>query len=498
MDFAVNFDFSKTLNSLNSMNKVVAGIQNTLKKTNVEYKGQVDSVKKIENVQKNINVGKSEEVEHQKKTIAGLSKQEQKLLRIKKLQQDYKYLVNETGGFFSRLVSKIPVVGEGLSKLFTHPVEKIFNMNEGMSKFNNAFANVNKGGKGFATMTNNLFKSFAGNMGTFTNNISQVGGILTKQMFPAIAHGLKMLPALFVKLAVAAAPVALTILAIAAAIYTMKKIWDYNIGGIQTSVFQVGGMLRDILGQNLLKFQQMLKKLEPLFKIVFTPLFHVIKMTVAILGGLMKVIWAIIDPIVEVVSELLEPFAELQGEGYGMIDMVKLIGNYFTVYSKMITIALKIILFPIKLIAVGIKTVIDIMKILWQQFTKIPIINKTFDTMADGFKKTYDFVKQLLKPFQWLLDAAKKVGDYLGITKDVEELTDSLKEMSGAMPGADQMLPEGMAPAVKGATTVSTSSQRITNVSPNITINTSREITAEGAKDFSNTLSGVIVQQSKS
>jgi hypothetical protein len=485
MEFAVNFNMGNAVSSLLKVNNISKDIQKQFDKMSVTAKGMNYEFTSITKATDDFSNTAVEAGKNTEKLVKTTKKIRENIVDANAAMGSFEELVNGTSGFFANLAGKIPVVGDMLSKLFSHPVKNVFDLNKKMASFNDAFAAVNKTGGGFENMMGNLFTNFAGNLKSFTANISNVGALLTKGLLPAISAGFHAIIPAVIGLGTALLPIIGTVLAIAAVVYTLKKIWDLNIGGIQTSVFQLAGMFKDTLGKSALKFQQILQKLSPIFKLVFQPLFQQLKIIWAIFSGLIDIVFAVIDPIAEALGELAAPFADLQGEGMGLIDVVKWIGKYFSLVTKGIGISMKIILFPIKLIALGIKTIIDLVKVLWERFKQSPIFAKMMEVMADRFNKVKGVVEKLIEPFKWLLDASQKIGKFLGIIEEEE---------GGAAGGKGAGAKRARTP---GSTMVSSSSQRTTNVSPNITINTSREISGAGAKQFSSELSTMIETQAK-
>lgn len=483
MEFAVNFNLGSVIPNLNKVNVTAKDIQKNLDKMKVTSMGIDEGFKAVQEASDDFSSTVTEATKGTDALAKSAKKVREEVEDAASAMDDFEELVGGTSGFFANLAGRIPIVGDMLSKMFQHPVQRVFELNKKMASFNEAFQNVNKTGGGFANMTNVLFKSFQGNLSSFTGNLMNIGTVLTKNLLPAIAAGFKAIIPLVIKIAIALAPIAAIVLAVVAAVYTLKKVWDLNIGGIQTSVFQLAGMFKDTLGSAAIKFQKILQKLEPVFKLVFQPLFHNLKIVFALFKGLVDVVFAVIDPIAEALGELAAPFADLQGEGNGLIDVVKWIGKYFSLVTKSIGISMKIILFPIKLIAHGIKFIIDLVKVLWERFKQSPIFAKMMEVMADRFNKIKAVVEKLIAPFKWLLDAAKKIGEFLGIIEEEEA------KLEGGGKGKRDRRP--------GSTTVTQATQRTTNVSPVITINTSREISQKGAQQFSSELSTMIETQSK-
>lgn len=483
MGFEINLNAGGALSSLNQINMVAKDINMNLKKTTDAFKGVDKNIQSavVNQDQMNVSVNRADElVNNVEQEFADAAN---RIMDMNEAQADFKSLVDMTSGSISKFAGNIPIIGGMLSKALQHPVGNIFDMNEKMKAFNSSFANVARSAGGFEGAIGNLFKSFGANMTLFTKNITNVGALLTKSILPAIGAGFKAIIPAVVGLGAALGPILLAVAAIVAAVYTLKKVWELNIGGIQGIVFEFVGTIKDTLYSSIVRFQKLLQKLEPVFKLVFQPLAVQLKWIGVLFKGLMEIVWAIVDPIADAIAELAEPFASLQGEGVDPLKKaMEVLGQVFSYVAKGISISLKIALFPIKLLAKGIATVIDLVKVLWERFKQTKIFQIAVMALAEGWKQVKEFIDGLIEPFKFLLDTAKEIGKFLGI---VEEETEAINAAN--VPGGRS----------KGSTAFTSTSQRTTNVAPVITINTSREITSAGARDFASQMSGVIETQAK-
>jgi hypothetical protein len=257
------------------------------------------------------------------------------------------------------------------------------------------------------------------------------------------------------------AHLALPILLAVGAIVTLKKMWDLNIGGIQTQVFGLAGAFRDTLGKAFVQFQKALQKLGPMIKVVIVPLFGVLKGLATVLGGLFDGVFAIIDPILDALNEIFAPLAEMMDElGIG-IDGFKILSDILRVVGKTIGWVVKIA--------------------LWPMLTAMRMGLKLGDKFGGSMNILKRHIEAMVAPFKMIYDMAVKVAQFLGLMKDDTE-------QASALPGNIQ-------PSAVPVSNVQSGTQRTTNVQPNIVINTSREITERGARDFSTTLSSEITRQ---
>jgi len=124
------------------------------------------------------------------------------------------------------------------------------------------------------------------------------------------------------------------------------------------------------------------------------------------------------------------------------------------------------------------------MKKLLGLFMKLPFVAKIFKGIGDAIKEAKEMIDAFLAPFIKIYEIIQKVGEFLGY---------------GGGGGGEEgrALPEGTAPKSRGFTNISSASNRTTNNSPSITINTSREISAKGAREFSTEMGAQIMGQSQ-
>jgi len=450
--FDINFDFGNAVNDLANINKSAVELQKNLKETSFVV---------------NLDLNKA------------LQKTDEELARIE--QRSFDDVLSGPAGILSKMIGDIPVLGRFLAPLFRNPVDNLNRMNKSMMVFNDSMRRLG-GLDGFKKKVGELFKSFSSNTNLFTTNL--IGSM--KGAFGLIKGGgaaaFKAIIPSITAIGAALGPILAVIAGIVAAVFTMKQIWKFNIGGIQTEVYALVGLIRDQLGTSLVAFQKLLQKLSPVFKLVFQPFFHALKGIVTILGAVLKGVMTILDPIISVIGEIAAPFAELQGEAMGSINIFKILGDVIGVVAKIIAFALKVALTPLRLLAKGIAWLVELGKKLGGAFMKLPWVQKMFSAIGQGVKELQAFLVGLLEPFQKLIDGAKKIGNFLGITG-----------------GEEDKLPESVSPQGRSVgTNVSNNSSRTTVVQPNITVNTSREVTAQGGRDFANSLSGTLATQARS
>lgn len=347
---------------------------------------------------------------------------------VVEISEAFEDVISAPTNALAQSVSKIPLIGGALSTVFTQPLAKINDMNKSMSKFNESFRVVNQKGGGLKFLITDMFTSFNKNAKLFSANmLSSVkaisAGLLTN-IGPAFAALIPVIGTVVVSLA----PIIAGVLAIAAVVYTLKKVWDFNVGGIQKHVFGLIGIFRDGLGRSVLKFQQILQKLGPVFSTVFKIIFPILKGITVALFAITDAFFSALAPLADTLGEIFKPFEQMLGDGKGIVSLFKTMGQVIGAVISIALIPLKILAGTIKLIMTGLK---------------------------------------LLK----------------GESAGVKSPTEGIKG--------------GTSPFGRPVTAITSGTQRTTNNNPSITINTSREVSSQGAKDFSNTLVGILGTQAK-
>jgi len=381
------------------------------------------------------------------------------LLRVHTLQlkeanrqaADYETLISGPAGALADVISEVPLIGKLLAPAFRNPLDNIDRMSKSMLKFNMAFVSVAELEKGFGAMTNKLFSDFQKNAEMFGKNMLAIMSLVRKAIMFALGGGLKAIIPIIIGVIGALWPIIGTIALIVAAIYTIKKIWEYNIGGIQASVFGLVGLVKDTLGKAFLNFMKLLQRLGPIFKILFTVIFLPFKILVTVLGGVFDAIFAILDPIFEVFEELFKPFADsATGSGNIIMKIVKGLATVIGWLGKVVGGALKIILMPFIFLAKVIALVLSPVKLLKALFAGMKLPG-------------------------WL----QKVIDFFTGGKKTSEV------------------PAAAKPAARPMTRTGGGVQNVSNVNSNMTVNTSRSITPDGARGFLDILGGALGIEAK-
>jgi len=151
-------------------------------------------------------------------------------------------------------------------------------------------------------------------MTTYMNELSSTIGGTGKALTGALGGGLQAMiasaRAAFMLLIESAATFATSllpflpiILGIIAVVFTLKRMWANNVGGMQTYFMRFIGMLKDTWRTFVAMFDKTLRMLGPIFKVIFGIIFVPLLAAVKNLQGLMKGLFAIIQPIIAAVMD---------------------------------------------------------------------------------------------------------------------------------------------------------------------------------------------------
>lgn len=242
-----------------------------------------------------------------------------------------------------------------------------------LNAFSKSFEFSRKKGQG-------LFSSVKTGFGGMGKAISRMGG-LSKVFGLVFKSAMKVLW-----------PLGLIMTAIA----VIKKLFQLNVGGMATGFFKVVGEIKSALGQMMGWINRSLRKLDPLFKMVFTPIIQRIRLVFAIIKGVFKGVAAIVTPIIDVLAEIGKAFSgvfgDSKGQAAGFEQVLKGITKTLEVIGKIIGWLLKVALKPLmitfKILGFLISRVIEDTKKGFQTWYKI--LKPVFDMI----KKIIDFFKK--------------------------------------------------------------------------------------------------------
>jgi len=249
----------------------------------------------------------------------------------------------------------------------------------------------------------------------------------------SIGHGFKR-SATFIKLALGGlkgfiatlAGAALPILGIIAAFKLLQRMWQLNVGGMQTQWGKMMGAIKTSIGKFNAEMSKVLRKLSPIIELLLQPLIMNMKFVWSIAKGVFKGIWEIIKPIFDAFAEigiaLKEAFGGSNAKNVKIFDTIlKGISVTLQWIGKIIGFVVKVALMPF---VNGIKNLIKIGKILADVFQPvfgaikellISIYNTTLKPLVDGFKNIISLFKQSGKEskssFGWLWKTLKFILD---------------------------------------------------------------------------------------
>ena len=259
----------------------------------------------------------------------GLAKTEKQMKALRTLvatDLGFDVLTNE-GKKFGRTIEAIGG-GGNLEKL------------QGMFKsFGDGFMNSSKKGAGFFKAMGGGFKSMSKYIKVAMGGIKGLILLLGKVLFP--------------------------ILAIVAAFKLLQRMWQLNVGGMQTQWGKFMGDIKTTIGKFSAEFSKVLRKLSPLFEVLLKPFIMNMKLAWVLVKGIFGAIWEVIKPIFEVFEELgnvLKDIFGVTGEAKIFEGILKTIGFVLKIIGKTLGFILKVGLYPIIKAFRTIREVIDYIK----------------------------------------------------------------------------------------------------------------------------------------
>ena len=256
--------------------KGVNNIWNAVKGTN-QLKNNVDAINKAtktSGTEFDTAMKKAEKFTFMDNILGGISN---KISAFAEKQEVFKKVGGRVGIFGNQLKG----IGNSIGKLTgkTNGLGKAFNV------FGQGMQGAAMQGKGFFGSIMSGFGAVRAAMAT-----GQIG--LTSLIAGFGTLGAAILTALW--------PIAL----IAAAIFTLKKIWDTNMGGIQTKFNAIMGMVKTAWAKFNIFFIKTLRKLQPLFNFVFGTLFKTLKGVFAVIGAIFDALKSMFEPIIDAFAEV--------------------------------------------------------------------------------------------------------------------------------------------------------------------------------------------------
>ena len=334
-----------------------------------------------------------------------LSKVNKKLNAMKKTLKDINTQSNEVKNNFKRMIDNSP---------FGFIQSKMDGLNE---TFKGSSYYLKLMGMPFKQLSQNFSFARKGGMGLFSSLKKGLMGFLgaSKFVFSMLLKKAAILAIAFFKITI-------PLLAIAGIFYMLKKVWDTNIGGIQTKFNQVFGRIKSAWGKFNIELIKTLQKFGPMLSNLF--------------------------------DTVLDTFES-------MIPTIKF-------FAKLTLGTVKLLLpVMVRLTKVGLMP--------------IRIIFKAINATVEGTKKLFEWFKSS-KAFDPTVKTLKWIANIWSvIRKAIIEFGDSLPKWAQKLIGFDKMTFE-QAPAAETNNRPSISNNNTDNKT--ITIMTNQQINEKGAANF--------------
>lgn len=163
-------------------------------------------------------------------------------------------------------LDKINVVVNGLKNTISYTED----LNQSLDETKQAFSKLSGATplgtfSRFSDRINDINKAFDDLGGSATKVMSNIKVVMQDNIKIFLTFMGKMMP--FIPI----------ILAIGAAIFTLKRIWIQNIGGMQNKFFELTGRIKDLWARFMISFDKSLRTLGPLFQVVFDTIFNTLE-----------------------------------------------------------------------------------------------------------------------------------------------------------------------------------------------------------------------------
>jgi len=272
------------------------------------------------------------------------------------------------------------------------------------------------------------------------------GGI--KGMIAGIGTSFSALLPIIGSLMASILPITLAILGIVAVVFTLKRMWKNNIGGMQTTFAKFMGQAKDMWNKFIVGFDKLLRKISPLVKIVMGALMIPLMWSLKYVSTLFKVLFMVLEPIFDVFGEIGKIISEAFGggaeKGMDFMKVMDAILKPVLILGKILGWVVRIALLPLLLtfkfigwyvgkVKEGFGKLTDTVKNVVGWFTKFTFVQKIMKGVQDSISKTKDFLMAMIEPFKYIIEGAKKVAEWLGFGNDeTKEATDKTKQLKKA------------------------------------------------------------------
>ena len=390
--------------------------------------------------------------------FSGLSRVRTALKSVRELNQETKSINNNMQG-----------AGKGVKSIGNHvknariAMKNLETQNKSVAEASNKMGDRLKD----ATGTRPIFDMINGFKNMFATFGSGIKGVIT---------GIKVMGLAFAK-------AALPVLAIAAIFKVLKLAWDANIGGIQTKAMKVFGKIRTSFAKAQVFIVKLMRKLAPVFELVFKPLIMNLKYAWALIKGFGTIIGAILKPILDVFKEIgaaLEPIFKMgNSDGKVFQKVLDGIGVAAKVLGTTLGFIVKVGLLPLRLNIKAVSVLIKVLSGLFEKF-KGSAAFEALVSVGERVKAVFEGIRQ---SFVSLKDSFMGVIDtILGV---INGLIDKLPTPIKKLIGLDGVSADIESPAVD---TQKPSNQSTVNNNQSINVSTSREIRSDSAGAFSKML----------
>jgi len=352
------------------------------------FNGLGDALGKQE--QMNMNLQKQEATVKaiNNEMISGLTERELHQSRITKHTSKQLSLSKEQEGAFGVLIKKTPL-------------NLLFRGVEGMKEFNRAAGQFK--GMNFGDVVGGQMKNAANTANLFSKNLHKIVGGGMKGMFKNLGGVVKILGASLQSLGASILAIGAPIAIIVAAVFTLKRMWENNVGDMQKYFFKMVGALKDVWGKFSVTFNQALRKLSPLFKILFAAVFMPLTNAIKTVGILLDGVFIVIDPILDALKglgdALLSPFEAFNRVGGKGIDVMKALKTVILVPFKLAGAAIRYSLLPLTTMFKLVGKLSNLFANAAQKAGVFKVLQPIFDAFKDAISSIKEAFNELMEPF---------------------------------------------------------------------------------------------------
>lgn len=287
-------------------------------------------------------------------------------------------------------------------------------------KFENILTSIGK--ESHLSKLKGMFSAFGKG---FDRGISSGQGFFsaTSRGFKGMAANIKFAMGGMKGLALTIAGTLGPILAVIVAFKLLQRMWQLNIGGMQSKWGKFMGEIKTSIGKFNAEFNKALRALSPLISFLLEPLFQNLRMLWAVFSGIFKMIGLAIKPIFDAFKEIGDALSEIFGgsnknQAKAFETTLKIISGIFTVLGKTLGFIVKTALSPL---VIGFKSLAFVFK--W--ISSFPIwekMGKQLTKLKDIFLGVKDTIMgQLQSIWDFILGIINKIPNVL-LPKSIQQL----------------------------------------------------------------------------